>query len=95
MPGRILRGFKGKKRMESYIITADKTILKLETSELHQAWSLGSGPISIQKSRGLSGLIRNSQILWVCKTELYILQEISVSGWKLFTDSIFYCILAF
>jgi len=94
MSGRILRGFKGERRKESSIIIADKTILKLETSELHQAQSLSSGLISVQKSRGLSGLIENSQILWVCKTELYILQEISVSGWRHFTGSIFYCILA-
>jgi len=60
-------------------MTADKTILKPETSELHQAQSFRSGLISIQKSRGLSGLIRkliSGSAKLSCKT----LQEISVSG---------------
>lgn len=39
MPGRILRWFEGDGRKESDTTTADKTILKLETSELHQAQS--------------------------------------------------------
>lgn len=60
MPGRILGWLEGDRRKERDTVTADKTILKLETSELHQAQGLSSGLISIQKSRGLSGLIRNS-----------------------------------
>lgn len=59
-PGSILRRVEGERRKESYTMTADKTILKLDMSELHQAQSLSSGLISIQKSRGLCGLIRNS-----------------------------------